>query len=62
MPDFLLAARNEAAQFANMDPSRPQQVLLTQYPPGAAVGWHKDPLSVRTGGRDFAAVSLHVPI
>src|SRR3954465_3290666 len=42
MPDFLLAVRKEAAAFANMDPSRLQQVLLTQYPPGAAIGWHKD--------------------
>jgi alkylated DNA repair dioxygenase AlkB len=42
MPDFLLAIRMEAAQFAKMDPSRLQQVLLTQYPPGAAIGWHKD--------------------
>jgi hypothetical protein len=32
----------EAAQFAKMDPSRLQQVLLTHYPPGAAIGWHKD--------------------
>ena len=42
MPDFLLALRKEAAAFANTDPSRLQQVLLTQYPPGAAIGWHKD--------------------
>jgi alkylated DNA repair dioxygenase AlkB len=42
MPDFLLAVRKEAAAFANMGPSRLQQVLLTQYPPGAAIGWHKD--------------------
>jgi hypothetical protein len=25
-----------------MEPSRLQNVLLTQYPPGAAIGWHKD--------------------
>ena len=42
MPDFLLAVRKAAAEFANTDPSRLQQVLLTQYPPGAAIGWHKD--------------------
>src|SRR3977135_3903319 len=42
MPEFLLAVRTAAAGFANPDPSRLQQVLLTQYPPGAAIGWHKD--------------------
>jgi alkylated DNA repair dioxygenase AlkB len=42
LPDFLLAVRKAAAEFANMDPSRLQQVLLTRYPPGAAIGWHKD--------------------
>ncbi len=42
VPDFLLSVRETAARFANMDASRLQQVLLTQYPPGAAIGWHKD--------------------
>jgi alkylated DNA repair dioxygenase AlkB len=42
MPEFLLALRKAAAEFANTDPTRLQQVLLTQYPPGAAIGWHKD--------------------
>jgi len=42
MPDCLLAVRKAAAAFAHMDPSRLQHVLLTQYPPGAAIGWHKD--------------------
>lgn len=42
MPDFLLAVRKSAAAFADMDPSRLQHVLLTRYPPGAAIGWHKD--------------------
>ena len=42
IPDFLLSIRDTAAAFANMDPSRLQHVLLTRYPPGAAIGWHKD--------------------
>jgi alkylated DNA repair dioxygenase AlkB len=42
IPDFLLAIRKTAAEFAGIDPSNLQQVLLTQYPPGAAIGWHKD--------------------
>jgi alkylated DNA repair dioxygenase AlkB len=42
MPDFLLAVRDKAAVFADLHPSRLQQVLLTKYPPGAGIGWHKD--------------------
>jgi alkylated DNA repair dioxygenase AlkB len=34
--------RAAAAAFANVDPASLQQVLLTQYSPGAAIGWHKD--------------------
>lgn len=42
MPEFLLPFRDRAAAFAGMAPSDLQQVLLTEYPPGAAIGWHRD--------------------
>lgn len=42
MPPFLLAIRERAAAFARVSPERLQQVLLTEYQPGAAIGWHKD--------------------
>lgn len=42
MPGFLIPLRKAAAEFANMNPSSLQHVLLTQYPAGAAIGWHKD--------------------
>jgi alkylated DNA repair dioxygenase AlkB len=42
MPEFLLAVREKAAAFAAMEPSRLQHVLLTEYPAGATIGWHKD--------------------
>jgi alkylated DNA repair dioxygenase AlkB len=42
MPDFLLAVRARAAAFAGIGPSDLQQVLVTEYGPGAAIGWHKD--------------------
>jgi alkylated DNA repair dioxygenase AlkB len=42
MPPFLLEFRVEAARFANIAPSDLQQVLVTEYKPGAAIGWHKD--------------------
>jgi alkylated DNA repair dioxygenase AlkB len=42
MPDFLLPLRERAAAFADLRPNDLQQVLLTEYQPGAPIGWHKD--------------------
>ena len=42
MPAFLLSLRERAAAFAGMDPSQFQHVLVTEYGPGAAIGWHRD--------------------
>jgi alkylated DNA repair dioxygenase AlkB len=42
IPAFLLPVREAAAAFAELPPKRLQQVLVTEYRPGAAIGWHKD--------------------
>ena len=42
MPDFLLPVRATAAAFVGLEPVNLQQVLVTEYRPGAAIGWHKD--------------------
>jgi alkylated DNA repair dioxygenase AlkB len=42
MPPFLMPLRDRAAAFAGLGPSELQHVLLTEYAPGAAIGWHKD--------------------
>lgn len=42
IPDFLLPLRGRAASFAGMEAEQLQHVLLTEYAPGAAIGWHKD--------------------
>ena len=42
MPPFLRTLRVRAAAFAAMEPDRLQQVLVTEYGPGAGIGWHKD--------------------
>jgi alkylated DNA repair dioxygenase AlkB len=42
MPAFLHPVRALAAQFAGMAPDRLQQALITEYQPGAPIGWHKD--------------------
>src|SRR2546423_7870146 len=42
MPEFLLPLRKRAAEFANLGPEDLRHVLVTEYGPGAAIGWHKD--------------------
>ena len=42
IPSFLLDLREHAARFAGMQPSELQHVLVMEYGPGAAIGWHRD--------------------
>ena len=42
IPEFLLPLRASAASFAGMDPEAFQHVLVTEYAPGAGIGWHRD--------------------
>jgi alkylated DNA repair dioxygenase AlkB len=42
IPDFLLPLRAQAASFAAVEPSELAEALITEYPAGAAIGWHKD--------------------
>jgi alkylated DNA repair dioxygenase AlkB len=42
IPPPLLPLRERAAGFAGIAPDRLQQVLVTEYAPGAGIGWHKD--------------------
>ncbi|MCR6679645.1 alpha-ketoglutarate-dependent dioxygenase AlkB, partial [Escherichia marmotae] len=42
MPDFLFALRSFAASFAGLEPEQLEHVLVTEYAPGAGIGWHRD--------------------
>ena len=42
LPDFLLAIRDRAAGFAAVSPPALAEALLTEYSPGAPIGWHRD--------------------
>jgi alkylated DNA repair dioxygenase AlkB len=42
MPDYLLALRETAAAFAGLEPGRLRHALVTEYAPGAGIGWHRD--------------------
>jgi alkylated DNA repair dioxygenase AlkB len=54
MPDFLAAIRARAESFAGIAPGTLHQVLITEYTPGAAIGWHKD----RSVFGDVVGISL----
>jgi alkylated DNA repair dioxygenase AlkB len=42
IPEFLLPLRFRAASFAKLEPDLLQQALVTEYTPGAGIGWHRD--------------------
>lgn len=57
MPDFLLPLRAAAATVAGIDAASLEQALVTEYSPGAGIGWHRDRPEFGT----VAAVSLSAP-
>lgn len=42
IPEFLLRLRSLAASFAKVNADAFEQVLVTEYGPGAGIGWHRD--------------------
>ena len=42
MPDWLLPVRGRAAEMAAIEPEAFEHVLITEYAPGAGIGWHRD--------------------
>jgi alkylated DNA repair dioxygenase AlkB len=42
IPEFLLPLRSRAARFGGLSDDALEQVLVTEYQAGAAIGWHKD--------------------
>lgn len=42
MPPRLLALRDRCGELAEEPPERLAQALVTRYPPGATIGWHRD--------------------
>jgi alkylated DNA repair dioxygenase AlkB len=54
MPDFLTELRLRAENFAGISAGRFNQVLVTEYAPGAGIGWHRD----RSVFGDVVGISL----
>jgi alkylated DNA repair dioxygenase AlkB len=57
VPTFLEALRQKAAKFAGLPTQALQHVLVTEYAPGAAIGWHRD----RPEFEDVIGISLGTP-
>jgi len=57
VPPFLLPLRDRAAAFAGLSPERLQHALITEYRPGASIGWHRD----RPNYDDVVGISLLSP-
>lgn len=41
-PEFLVTVRERAAQFAGLQPEALVEGIVTEYSPGAPIGWHRD--------------------
>lgn len=57
IPSFLLPIREKVARVFALEPRALEQVLLTEYAAGAAIGWHKD----RSVFGDVIGISLLSP-
>src|SRR4029453_3240482 len=42
VPEFLLPLRERIAEFTKCSPAEFAEVLITEYPAGAGIGWHRD--------------------
>jgi alkylated DNA repair dioxygenase AlkB len=42
IPAFLLPIREQAAELAGLAPADLQHAMVTEYAPGAGIGWHRD--------------------
>jgi alkylated DNA repair dioxygenase AlkB len=55
LPDYLHELRATSAELAGVEPASFEQALVTRYPAGATIGWHKDASAF---GAVVAGVSL----
>lgn len=58
MPEWLLSLRDACAELAGIEPERFVEALITRYPAGSTIGWHRDAPAF---GSSVAGVSLGSP-
>lgn len=42
IPDWLITLRHTGAMFAGIEPDAFEHAMVTEYSPGAGIGWHRD--------------------
>jgi alkylated DNA repair dioxygenase AlkB len=57
IPEFVRPVREQAARFAGLDEHTLEHLLVTEYKPGAPIGWHRD----RAIFADVIGISLLSP-
>lgn len=57
IPPFLVPLQERVAEFAGVEAGALEHILVTEYPPGAGIGWHRD----RPEFGDVIGVSLGAP-
>ncbi len=58
LPDWLIPLRDRAAAWAGVEPSSLVQCLVSRYPPGAGIGWHRD---AGVFGPTIVGISVRAP-
>jgi alkylated DNA repair protein (DNA oxidative demethylase) len=58
LPDAFVFVRERAERLAAVEPGSFEQALVTEYPPGATIGWHRD---APPFGPAIAGISLAAP-
>jgi alkylated DNA repair dioxygenase AlkB len=58
LPEEMLWLRERAAALIEREPDDLAQILISRYPPGAGIGWHRD---APMFGSKIAGVSLRAP-
>jgi alkylated DNA repair dioxygenase AlkB len=60
IPLFLVALQEQVAEFAGVEAGLLEHILVTEYPPGAGIGWHRDRNGIR--GCDWALAWIPLPV
>ena len=58
MPYFLVPSREAASRFSGLPEEKLEQALVTEYRPGAGIGWHRD----KPMFKDVVALSFMGPL
>ena len=59
LPQFLFGLRDRAADFAGIKPEEIVEAVITEYPPGAPIGWKRVEGTGKTAPRGYLTVTFN---